>query len=281
MTDIFTSGKIDRSIRIVTGLVIFTLVLFSVSIAKSQEKEEDYQVIVLCYHHFVSGEPANDSEMQADLFYQQMVHLKEAGYDVISAEEFLSYWQKGYFPEKSVLLTFDDGYESFFHHAYPVLKKFDYPAMVFPIISNMDGLQRRMVYSERLSFHQMRLMQQESGLLTFGSHSYDLHYYREEDNMPAVIRGSEEKIDDYICRVRSDIRLSKKIMEAQLDQDIHYLAWPYGVNTEIAQKEAVDAGMKMIFFLGQRPFTPQDCLEEIPRFLPPHDSLEKFKEMFP
>ena len=35
------------------------------------------------------------------------------------------------FPNKSVVLTFDDGYENNYEHAYKILKKFGYSAVIF------------------------------------------------------------------------------------------------------------------------------------------------------
>lgn len=243
--------------------------------------EEMYAVKILCYHHFVPDSPANDSEMAVELFRKQMAHIHSAGYNILSPQEFLYYKEKGDFPDHSVLLTFDDGYASFFHHAYPVLKQYNFPALVFPIVSHMEGLQRRPVYSERLTFHQMRLMQQDSGLIFYGSHSYDLHYYRDDDNQPAIMPAPGETLEEYRCRIRNDIRLSKSLLEAQLDQKINAFAWPYGITTDIAKEEALAAGINLLFILENRPFTPQDSGSAIPRYLPPHECFEEFKNLFP
>ena len=267
------------------GLVTFLIIAFGLIIASSfpgdiEGTSKNDSVVVLCYHHLVKDSPANDSEINIDVFFDQMEFLYNNDFKVLSIEEFLQFYEKGVFPEKSVLITFDDGYYSFLEHAYPVLKKFDFPAILFPIVSHMEGLRRTVVYSGRLSFHNLRWMNEDSdGLISYGSHSYDLHYYREEDENPAIYQAPEESYSEYRCRIREDLRVSRKLLGLQTDKEIKAFAWPYGVKTDLAQEEALKAGYELLFELGNRPFTFEDSLKAIPRFLPPHKTLEEFKEL--
>ena len=70
--------------------------------------------------------------MAASTFREQMQYLKANGYHVISLREFVEFTRLGrQLPQRSVVLTFDDGYKSFKQYAYPVLKELGFPATLF------------------------------------------------------------------------------------------------------------------------------------------------------
>ncbi len=243
-------------------LIIVFILFFTITL----NVESNNEAIILTYHHFVEDNPANSAEMSISDFKNQMEYLYDNNYNVISEDEFIKYSKEKSFPEKSVLLTFDDGYYSFYEYAYPVLKKYDFPAIVFPIISSMPGLENQPVYSDRLSFSDMRKLNTNSPTINIGSHSYNLHYY--EDENPAIYQLENECCDDYNCRIRRDLRLSRDLLEDQLDKrdDLASLAWPYGYYTEKAEEIAKDLGYELIFKLGDRPYNPEEEIVSIPRY---------------
>ncbi len=91
----------------------------------------------LMYHHVQSPEAAkakNQTGLTARTadFKTQMQYLKDKGYSVISMQDLLNFFEQGIKPSsKSVLLTFDDGYDDFYTDAYSILREFNYPATVF------------------------------------------------------------------------------------------------------------------------------------------------------
>ncbi len=238
-----------------------------------------YEVHVLCYHHFVEGEPEGNSETSLASFKKQMEYLKENDFNVLSLEEFLEHYRGGIFPENSVLLTFDDGYLSFFSKAYPVLQEFDFPAVIFPIVSHMPGLQRTVQFSEKMSFNNLRFMIAESGLIDVGSHTYNLHYYTDND-LPAILQQPGESEEEYRCRIKKDLVTSRNLLQLQTDGEILALAWPYGVYTDETKEIAVDAGFQVFFELGDVPFTPCDDLLAIPRYLVDTVDFDEFTDFF-
>lgn len=236
-------------------------------------------VIILTYHHFVEENPANSAEMTDTDFKKQIEYLYENNYNVISKAQFIEHKEKNSFPEKSILLTFDDGYYSFYEYAYPILKQYDFPAIVFPIISSMPGLEKQPVYSDRLSFADMIALNNDTPIINFGSHSYNLHYF--EDEKPAIYPLNSECTDEYNCRIRRDLRLSRDLIEDQLDKthELSSLAWPYGYYTEEAEKIAKDLGYELIFKLGDRPYNPDQDGISIPRFGVTSGSISYFKNI--
>ncbi|MFM9264070.1 sulfotransferase [Tychonema sp. BBK16] len=78
------------------------------------------------------------NRIYAEIFEQHLQYLKDAGYYSTSWEN----WQsaklaKTPLPGKAVLLTFDGGHLDFFHHAFPLLKRFDFTATVFLVAESI------------------------------------------------------------------------------------------------------------------------------------------------
>ena len=61
------------------------------------------------------------SELEGDLAY-----LKERGYNTITAGQLIDYvYDAVPLPEKPVIITFDDGYETVYSYLLPLLEKYD------------------------------------------------------------------------------------------------------------------------------------------------------------
>lgn len=230
--------------------------------------------MVLIYHHFVEGEPITPWELNKDDFALQMRYLKEEGYRALSLEEFYSFHRQGEFPPQAVLLTFDDGYYSFYSIAFPILKELGLNAVVYPIVASTPGLQREASYSRYLSFSEMRELQ-ESGLVEFGSHSYGLHYFREDDT-PFIEPLEGETEEEHRERILKDLRVSRDLLSLQLDREILSLAWPYGMSTEVAQEIALEVGYEILLCGDPGLVTRSTPLTCIPRYSITSGSLTDF-----
>jgi peptidoglycan/xylan/chitin deacetylase (PgdA/CDA1 family) len=87
---------------------------------------------ILCYHR-VGGDAHNAVDaVDLSTFRQQMQWLRQLGFQTMVLEELVSLLASGLpLPRQRVVLTFDDGYESFYHEASVTLREFGYAASVF------------------------------------------------------------------------------------------------------------------------------------------------------
>lgn len=92
---------------------------------------------VLMYHRVQTKEKAEEEKQTSisiytDFFEKQMQYLKDKGYSTVSMQDLVNFFDNGTkIPPKSILITFDDGYENFYTDAYPILQKLDFKATVF------------------------------------------------------------------------------------------------------------------------------------------------------
>jgi len=105
-----------------------------------------YQTVpVLSYHRFTRNKKSkNRMVVTQAAFEAQMRYLKDNGYTVVRLSQFYAFLDfKDQIPEKSVVITIDDGFRSSFDIAYPILKKFGYPATFFlytGIVGSSDAM---------------------------------------------------------------------------------------------------------------------------------------------
>lgn len=243
------------------------------------ERPPAESAVVLTYHHITLSEPGSTAEIHVEDFRRQMQYLAEEEYRVLSLGEFIEYHGTGGFPERSVVLTFDDGYRSFYTEAYPILVQHNFPAIVFPIVSRRPELNVKPVNFEHFSFCELRSMVTGSDLVDVGSHSYDLHHLRDCDALPAVIPEEGESAERYRWRVTTDLRLSRDILAEQTGLDIQTLAWPFGASTETVMEVAQSLGFRFIFDTEPGAVTPRTCLLKIPRLGVTSGCIHEFSDM--
>ena len=91
------------------------------------------------YHHIGYPPPTADAirrdlTVTPEAFETQMSWFKQQGYDTISLGELIDgYSHPDSLPAKPVILTFDDGYDDAFIHAFPILKKYGFKGTFFII----------------------------------------------------------------------------------------------------------------------------------------------------
>jgi peptidoglycan/xylan/chitin deacetylase (PgdA/CDA1 family) len=95
------------------------------------------KVVILMYHGFTDEEIHKGIEnyqqkhLVAGTFRMQIEYLKRY-YNVISLDQLVDCYRDGKeFPDNSVVITIDDGYQSNYSIAYPILKQYGIPATIF------------------------------------------------------------------------------------------------------------------------------------------------------
>ncbi|MFY0543142.1 polysaccharide deacetylase family protein [Brevibacillus sp. H7] len=216
------------------------------------------QVVVLTYHH-VTDQTDQRYVIAPDQFAEHMAFLYENDLHPISLSEFLRFVSAGVLPtENAVLITFDDGYESYYTKAFPVLQQFHFPSVNFLITGRLrDTVERkRENMTTPLSVQQVKEML-ASGLVEFGSHTYSLHEQATKNEWgelgpqtaPVYLEDLERLEDDqgYRDRLYVDFTMSRVGISDLIGRPIDTISLPFGYGNEIVLQMAQQAGYHYVF----------------------------------
>lgn len=223
---LFNGGRPLKRKKIITIIILLLCIKVSTVSAYQQHKSHDNGVVVLMYHDF--GYSHNPKIITPKVFEEQMAALAASDYDVISMEQYIAYMEgKRELARKSVLITFDDGYEDYYSIAYPILKKYRLPATNFIIVKHSNEPNKNML--PHLSWDQMREMQHYGQ--SFYSHTYNYHLYLDpevNEHAALVTMKKNETKEKYIGRVKSDLSYAHKLLVQELGEQPNIVAFPYG-----------------------------------------------------
>ena len=204
-------------------------------------RRDGFQTIpILTYHRFAQDCPSPLC-MPAAAFRAQMRYLKDNRYHVLTADELLAFVQhRRPLPPRSVLITIDDGYRSVYEIAYPILREFDFSAVLFIYTELID------VSPIALTWNQLAEMRRNG--FAVGSHTIrhsDLTLPREGES------GAE-----FAARVENELVGSKQVLDRRLGQDTWLLAYPYGNYDPKVVASSQRAGYKLAMSVkrGGNPF---------------------------
>lgn len=226
--------------------------------AENVNQQHAEQIPVLMYHYLVpkslNKEPANKSVINTEDFEEGMDYLHREGYYTPTLQE-LEQYVKGEItlPKKSVVITFDDGYENNLVYAYPILKKYNFKAAVF-IIGNKVPENNEPFDPARKSFLTKAQMEESKDVFEFHSHTYNLHY-----------KGFEKCGSEYAAGL--DTKLLKQDMKQmkEFGIDTPYFAYPYGNKSTQMMYYLREEGYRMAFSVRQGFVKPGDNLMKLNR----------------
>lgn len=214
------------------------------------------QVAILCYHEI--DHPKDYFAVKKDMLEDHIQYLQKQGYHFVTLDEYLAYTDgKLMLPDKSVMLTFDDGYLSFYTEVYPLLQKYHVPAMLAIVTSWTDGEGLPSDVRSVASWKQLREME-KSGLVTIVSHTHALHKQQAIDpqgdrngiaGFRLYLNGRYETDEEYARRLDHDMTKTQEMFETYLGHPSRVLVWPYGIYSGVAMKAAANHGMKATFLL--------------------------------
>jgi biofilm PGA synthesis lipoprotein PgaB len=207
-------------------------------------------------------------DVTADNLINYFSWLKVNGYNVISIQDILTAKKTGKpLPEKSIVLSFDDGYKSFYTYVMPLLKAFNYPATLAIVGSWLEVPENGTVlYADKLvprsKFLSIKELQEvsRSKLVEIASHTYDLHHGilgNIEGNMMPALTTFEfnkntlqyESDTHYLNRIKSDLIKNNAWIKKHTGISPRVVVWPYGRYNQVAQSMAKDLGMDMALTL--------------------------------
>ncbi|MBC7341980.1 MAG: polysaccharide deacetylase family protein [Clostridia bacterium] len=207
-----------------------------------------WPVVVLAYHDL--GLPEKGLTISVNRLQDQILALKRSGYCIISVSEMANYLEgKSSLSGPAVVLTFDDGYRSFYHSAFPLFRKLRVPATVFEISGSVGQ-------NWNLTWRQLREMQ-ASGLITIGAHTFSSHKLVPIGpglSSPATVgrifnpgTGQTETPSQYQARMLADSLACQQTFRERLGAPTQFFAYPYGAYNQDLIQILHQAGYRYLF----------------------------------
>lgn len=238
-----------KLIAVITALVVllggYSFVSFLV--ADAVESGEGVRVPVIMYHQVLKASSAqgkytvSPTQLEEDIKYMQSL-----GYTSVFISDLLDYVEgKGELPEKPMVLTFDDGYETVLAYVLPILRKYNAKAVVSVVgayadLYSQSDLVKNLSYSY-LNWDEISTLN-ESGLVEIQNHSYDMHEPKGERQGCKMAAG--ETNEQYSNALKDDLLLNqKKIIEATKTTPI-CMTYPYGYYNKASEAIIKQLGFK-------------------------------------
>lgn len=219
---------------------------------------------ILLYHHVDEGTPMSTT-LSPTVFADQLMWLDENGFTVMALEDVAdSLRLKRPLPDRTVVFTFDDGYSSVYHEAFPRLRARGWPFTVFVCPGEIDRRAGRLV-----TWDQLREMA-EAGA-TVASHGLDHGFLQR--------RGPGEDEAAWRSRTRGELLAAQERVRREIGTAPALFAYPYGEYDEDLRALVIEQGW---IGCGQQsgPAGEHSDLAVLPRFpmAGPWGAMETFPE---
>lgn len=200
---------------------------------------------VLMYHD-LKPVPLNGFDVTPEAFERQLDWLKSNGYRTLSIDEYIECINKGAFPEKSVLITFDDGYQGIYDYAVPALTKREMKAVFFIVTDAVDTALNGYPYITAKELKEIS----KNPYVSIGSHT--------------VTHPSDLRLGTYRENLH-EFMGSRGFLRRVTGQNCNALAYPCGNYDEAVIWAVSEAGYKAAFSVQRRGAMGQDTRWSIPR----------------
>ena len=191
---------------------------------------------ILMYHmvrEHIDGAKFNKLRVKPAEFDRQVAWMKAQGFHFVTMQELQDNW--GQHPEKTVAITFDDGYLDNLENAYPILEKYQAKATIYVVVDRHDRdwstykkahhNSGELAREPKLNDEQVQFLAQ-SGVVEIGSHT--------------LTHANLDKLDDAACL--AELVDSKQQLEQLTGTAVNSFAYPFGIYSQRDVDLAKQAG---------------------------------------
>lgn len=197
-------------------------------------KPSSADVPILMYHG-LTDQPGkvNNYFIPADTFRQDMKYLKDNGYTSITMTQLIdfTYGEIDGFPDKPVIISFDDGYYNNHLFGTPVLKEYNMKAVMSPVGSACQIASEEEYMSEiyrNVTWDELTEMS-ESGCWEIQNHTWNMHEIT--DQRKGARKNPGESTSEYASILKEDLLSLQDKIQSCTGKTPNTFTWPFGMYT--------------------------------------------------
>lgn len=248
-------------------LLLLPCLLSQKSIPTDGTAETEILLPAVMYHHVLEKGNFGEYVIPASLLREDLAYLAERGYQAVLMKDLIAYVDgRGSLPEKPILITFDDGYESNYRYAYPLLVEYHMKA----VISVIGYWSELYTHEENKHINYSHLTEGQlgelaaSGVVELQNHSFHLHSLEQRKGTKKQPWESEE---EYAKLLWEDLSKNQEYLKNATGVLPTTFTYPFGYVS--------DASLDTIRYMGFR--ASLSCSEGINRITRNHDCLYLLK----
>lgn len=229
--------------------IIGAFLIVSADTVNVLSAQESKALPIVMYHQLTNNKSKSGKYvLTVEQFEKDLIFLKEKGYKTVTKEQLLEYSQgKDDLPEKSVMITFDDGCETLYAYALPLLEKYGFTAVGFVIGALADEYTENGDHNLSYSYLNWEDIKSlcDGGVIDIQSHTYNLH--KNSSDRSGLKKKKSETFEQYSEFLTEDTAKMKMKMSEHTGKEPVAIAYPFGSFSKESEEILKSNGFKMAF----------------------------------
>ena len=218
---------LSKILLFLTLLVTLLTVGISIVIATS----EDYIDVPIIMYHSILKDPSRSNKYTVTpaVLEEDLKYIKDKGYTTVTIADLISYvYDDSPFPEKPIVLTFDDGHYNNYGYLFPLLEKYDMKAVISIVGSYTDKFTETDEANLNYSYLRWKDIKElmDTGRIEFQNHTYNLHSNTGKRIGTKKIKGETD--EHYKSILKDDILKLQQEFEENTNYTPKCFTYPFG-----------------------------------------------------
>ena len=228
--------SITKACLILLWLTIFLSLNIDAAVPIQPDVKIPYIYTPILLYHRVIPKVSSIYDVTPAMFEKQIKFILEQGYQPITALQYIKLQkQPQFFPNKPVILTFDDGSKSHYQYVFPLLQKYHIEATFFVYPDVIVNKSNKLITWTELNHMARNGMDIESHTM---SHPYLAKLHTSPDD------------PHYLSWLDHELKDSKMIIEKHLNVEVPLLAYSFGWFSSVVETKSIEAGYQGMFTIN-------------------------------
>lgn len=196
---------------------------------------------IIMYHYILKNPKYwGKYVISPDDFENDIIYLKKEGYTTIVMKDLIEFvYSKKDLPEKPIMLTIDDGYETDYTYILPLLEKYNCKAVVSIVGEYVDRCTEDSICNTAyLDWNQVKELV-ESPYIEIQNHSYSMH---EDQIRKGSCKMKNESYEEYQKALQNDVGKMQILVEEKTGYIPTAFTYPYGFISKESNEILTDMG---------------------------------------